>query len=115
MASQNPQPPYVDALNDIVQDGVATVQQMAEAAGCTPQHMRNVLSHCSRKGLSLEAFQRAKDAGIAPRKVADLARGDSCEWLEVTKVGRAPVITEKSIRAYKSAKEGGALKAQNRL
>jgi len=61
------------------------------------------------------ALQRAKDAGITPRKVADLARGDSCEWLEVTKVGRAPVITEKSIRAYKSAKEGGALKAQNRL
>jgi hypothetical protein len=61
------------------------------------------------------ALQRAKDAGITPRKVADLARGDSCEWLQVTKVGRTPVITEKSIRAYKSALEGDAVKAQNRL
>jgi len=58
MASQTPQPAYVDALNGIVRDGVATAQQMASAADCSTQHMHNVLSSCSRKGLSLEAFQR---------------------------------------------------------
>ena len=58
MASPTPQPPYLEALNEIVQEGVATVQQLARAAGCTPQHMRNAINQCYDKGLSLGAFQK---------------------------------------------------------
>ena len=41
-------------LHDIHSGGVATIDEMAEAAGCTGRHMRHVVSMCSPKQLSLE-------------------------------------------------------------
>lgn len=57
MATPTSQPGYINNLRDIVHDGVATVSDLAEAGGCSKQHIRNVLNPCSKKGMSLEVFQ----------------------------------------------------------
>lgn len=58
MPTPVPQPAYIDSLNAIVADGVATMSQMARAAGVSRQHISNCLNECREKDMSLEVFQQ---------------------------------------------------------